>query len=54
MSRKTKTKPETNLQLMAEDSAEGKVVVTIDSGTSEPISEKKKQDAEKPLYLKRV
>ncbi len=39
---------------MEDDSAEGKVVVTIDSGTSKSASEKKKEDAEKPLYLKRV
>ena len=41
------------LQLISEDS-EAHVVIAADSGTSNMPLEKRKEDASKPLYLKRI
>jgi hypothetical protein len=41
------------LQLISEDS-EAHVVIAADSSTSKMSLEKRKEDASKPLYLKRV
>jgi hypothetical protein len=41
------------LQLISEDS-EAQIVIAADSGTSNISPEKRKEDASKPLYLKRV
>jgi hypothetical protein len=42
------------LQLMSENSPEEHVVITSDCGVSSMPLEKRKEDASKPLYLKRV
>ena len=42
------------LQLISENSIEERVVISADSGTSVASLEKRKEDADKPLYLKRV
>jgi hypothetical protein len=50
MSRNTKTKPRPHLQLIEEK----QVIVTADCGNSKTSLEKRKEDANQPLYLKRV
>jgi hypothetical protein len=42
------------LQLISENSLEEHVVTIADSGTSNMPLEKRKEDANKPLYLKRI
>jgi hypothetical protein len=42
------------LQLMSENSPEEHVVITSDCGASSMPLEKRKEEASKPLYLKRV
>jgi hypothetical protein len=53
-----KTKPdvtaEVPLQLLSENSIEAHVITAADSGTSNTSRRKRKEDASKPLYLKRV
>jgi len=51
MSRNTKTQPETNLQLTTQDSAQP-VVIAASCGAQKTTLEK--EEASKPLYLKRV
>lgn len=41
-------------QLISENSIEERVVITAISGTSNMPLEKRKEDASKPLYLKRI
>jgi hypothetical protein len=50
MRRNVKTSPETNLQTVEE----AQVIVTADCGSSKTALEKRKEDANQPLYLKRV
>ena len=52
MSRNTKKQPKTNLQLMTKDSTEERIVIKADCGNQTAPLEK--EDANKPLYLKRV
>ncbi len=52
MSRKSRNKPETNLQLMTEITNEERPVITLDCGTRRTTFDK--EEARKPLYLKRV
>jgi hypothetical protein len=42
------------LQLIPESSMEEPVVTVADSGTSSTPPERRKEDASKPLYLKRI
>jgi len=42
------------LQLISENSIEEPVVIAADSDTSNMRREKRKEDASKPIYLKRV
>jgi hypothetical protein len=42
------------LQLISENSIEERVVIAAISGTSNMPLEKRKEDASKPLYLKRI
>jgi hypothetical protein len=50
MRRNVKTSPETNLQTVEKE----QVIVTADCGNSKTSLEKRKEDADQPLYLKRV
>jgi hypothetical protein len=52
MSRNSKKKPETDLQLLADPITEEKTVITADCGNGKMIL--RKEEASKPLYLKRV
>jgi hypothetical protein len=45
--------PKAKLDIISEDS-EAQIVIAADSGTSNISPEKRKEDASKPLYLKRV
>jgi hypothetical protein len=50
----SKTKTETPVQVIKEDSPEEHVVITLEIGTPTTPSAKGKEEAGKPLYLKRV
>jgi hypothetical protein len=52
MSRNSKKTPETNLQLLTDSSTEERIVITADCGNRTMLL--KKEEASKPLYLKRV
>jgi hypothetical protein len=58
MRRTSKTKLEIHaempLQLVSENSLEENIVTAADSSTTSMPLEKRKEDASKPLYLKRV
>jgi hypothetical protein len=42
------------VQLALENAEEEHVVISVDSGNSNTFRERRKEDASKPLYLKRV
>jgi hypothetical protein len=58
MSRNSKTKPETqekiHMQVITENSAEERTVTAADSNNTNLLLEKRKEEADKPIYLKRV
>ena len=58
VSRKSKTKLEAQtgvpLQVISENSTEESTVTVVDSCNSDSPLEKRKKEAKKPLYLKRV
>jgi len=58
MSRNSKTKPEIqdkiHIQVIPENSAEERTVTAADSNNTNLLLEKRKEEADKPIYLKRV
>jgi hypothetical protein len=51
---KSDSQVEMPLQLMLENAVKEHVVIAVDSSISNMPREKRKEDASKPLYLKRV